>query len=235
MEIIDFIGRLALAVFLGGLIGVERQFRQRMAGLRTNTLVSLGAAIFMTLAIKITGEAPARVASYIVSGIGFLGAGVIMKDGTNVRGLNTAATLWCSGAVGSLAGMGFWPEACISAAFVILAHLLLRPIGEKLSTLPIQKADIAKLGYQITIRTRQEAENHIRVLLIQNLNNDDQLMLQSLRSSDDGSDHSVAIISAEIYANGNQDIKMERVASRINIEQGVTEVTWKIIGQENDL
>src|ERR1700694_1738480 len=110
---IEFTLRLALALILGGAIGVERQWRQRMAGLRTNTLVSLGAGIFITLAVKIGGDATGRVASYIVSGIGFLGAGVIMKDGVNVKGLNTAATLWCSAAIGSLSGMGYVSEAVV--------------------------------------------------------------------------------------------------------------------------
>jgi putative Mg2+ transporter-C (MgtC) family protein len=89
-------------LLLGALIGAERQYRQRTAGLRTNALVALGASAFVDLAQKLGGNIEAiRVISYTVSGIGFLGAGVIMKEGMNVRGLNTAATLWCSAAVGS--------------------------------------------------------------------------------------------------------------------------------------
>lgn len=95
---------LSVAFALGALIGFERQWRQRLAGLRTNTLVALGAAIFMVFsALFPGGQAPTRVAAQVISGIGFLGAGVIFKEGLNVRGLNTAATLWCSAAVGLVA------------------------------------------------------------------------------------------------------------------------------------
>lgn len=93
---------------LGALIGVERQLRQRTAGLRTNTLVSVGAAIFVSLGARLFeidhgSQTPISVVAYVVSGIGFLGAGAIMKEGASVSGLNTAATLWGSGAVGACA------------------------------------------------------------------------------------------------------------------------------------
>jgi putative Mg2+ transporter-C (MgtC) family protein len=114
LTIFQFSFRLLMALLLGAAIGVERQWRQRMAGLRTNTLVSLGAGIFITLAVKIGGDATGRVASYVVSGIGFLGAGVIMKDGVNVKGLNTAATLWCSAAIDAAFAKkyGQWRPVC---------------------------------------------------------------------------------------------------------------------------
>ncbi|MBV9288491.1 MAG: MgtC/SapB family protein [Hyphomicrobiales bacterium] len=98
---------LAAALGLGAAIGFERQWRQRLAGLRTNSLVALGAAIFVTYSrIVLDDQGAARMAAQVVSGIGFLGAGVIFKEGLNVRGLNTAATLWCSAAVGLIAGKG---------------------------------------------------------------------------------------------------------------------------------
>src|SRR5579872_6560925 len=87
---------LGAATLLGGAIGFERQWRQRMAGLRTNTLVAIGAASFVVFASLIPGDAsPTRVAAQVVSGIGFLGAGIIFREGLQVSGLNTAATLWC--------------------------------------------------------------------------------------------------------------------------------------------
>lgn len=117
------------AFLLGGLIGFERQWRQRLAGLRTNTLVALGAAIFVLFAGLFPGEAsPTRVAAQIVSGIGFMGAGIIFKEGLNVRGLNTAATLWCSAAIGALCGAGFFFHALIATTFVIAVNAVLRPL-----------------------------------------------------------------------------------------------------------
>ncbi|MCS3531521.1 MgtC/SapB family protein [Chryseobacterium sp. JUb7] len=127
MNTLEFAIRLLTALILGASIGFERQWHQKSAGLRTNTLVCLGSAAFILLSIKIGGDATGRVASYIVSGIGFLGGGVIMKDGLTVRGLNTAATLWCSAAVGSLCASGFPVEAFITVAFIVSTNLFLRP------------------------------------------------------------------------------------------------------------
>ena len=102
VSLADTLVSLSTAFVLGGLIGFERQYRQRTAGLRTNVLVAVGAAIFVDIANRLHGdEGAVHVIAYVVSGIGFLGAGVIMREEGNVRGLNTAATLWCSGAVGA--------------------------------------------------------------------------------------------------------------------------------------
>jgi len=232
---LDFTTRLLLALALGAGIGIERQWRQRIAGLRTNTLVSLGAAIFITLSVKIGGDASGRVASYVVSGIGFLGAGVIMKDGQNVRGLNTAATLWCSAAIGALSGMGFFSEAVIGALFIVIAHLLLRPLGVQLGKAGLfQKSESAETEYLIVIKCREEVENHIRVLLLQNIGNDNKLMLRALASSDNG-DPANAIIHAEIIAAGNQDDLMEKMVSRLTIEKSVMRVSWELTGQQSEL
>ena len=108
MGLLQFAGNVGLALLFGTLIGVERQFRQHAAGLRTNALVSVGAAMFVSLSQLMNDQnSPSRIASYIVSGVGFLGGGVILKEGITVRGLTTAASLWCSAAVGTLAGAGF--------------------------------------------------------------------------------------------------------------------------------
>src|SRR5277367_4216842 len=98
---------LGFATLLGACIGFERQWRQRMAGLRTNSLVAIGAAGFVVFSMMASGDnSPTRVAAQVVSGVGFLGAGVILREGINITGLNTAATLWCSAMVGTFAGAG---------------------------------------------------------------------------------------------------------------------------------
>src|SRR5215472_18299767 len=104
-DFLDSLISLLSAFVLGTLIGAERQYRQRSGGLRTNALVAVGAATFVDIAQHLNGDPGAvQVIAYVVSGVGFLGAGVIMKEGQNVWGLNTAATLWCSAAVGACAG-----------------------------------------------------------------------------------------------------------------------------------
>ena len=103
MTPLEFSLRLGCALFCGITIGVERQWRQRSAGLRTYTLVAVGSALFVMVAALTPGESsPTRIAAQVVTGIGFLGAGVIMRSGLPVRGLNTASTIWCSSAVGTL-------------------------------------------------------------------------------------------------------------------------------------
>lgn len=230
----EFAIRLFIALALGAAIGVERQWRQKSAGLRTNTLVSMGSAAFVLLSIEIGGDATGRIASYVVSGIGFLGAGVIMKDGLNVQGLNTAATIWCSAAVGALCGIGMTAEGVIVSAAVMLTHILLRPLGVQLSRVTYIKSATVQTDYLFTIKCKTEVENHIRVLLMQMLGNDEKLLLKSL-ASDESNSVSDVTITAEIKAAMPQDSLMERVASRLTIEDRVTRVSWEISGTQSDL
>lgn len=135
---------LLTAFILGALIGMERQLRQRTAGLRTNTLVSVGAAIFVSLGARLFeidhgSQTPISIVAYVVSGIGFLGAGAIMKEGASVSGLNTAATLWGSGAVGACAGAGLLAEALIAALFVLASNTLLRPVVNQINRRPFSE------------------------------------------------------------------------------------------------
>ena len=131
MTWIDFALRLFLAFVLGVGIGIERQWLKSRSVLKTNVLVCLGAAMFVMMAAMIPGESsPTRVAAQVVSGVGFLGAGVILREGASVRGINTAATLWCAAAVGSLIGSGFLLQAYFGTIAVVGANLLLRPVVE---------------------------------------------------------------------------------------------------------
>ena len=129
MTWIDFAIRLFLAFILGVGIGIERQWLKSRAVLKTNVLVSLGAAMFVMMAAMVPGDSsPTRVAAQVVSGVGFLGAGVILREGGSVRGINTAATLWCAAAIGSLVGSGFLVQAYFGTIAVVGANLLLRPV-----------------------------------------------------------------------------------------------------------
>ena len=119
MEYLSFLGRISVCFILGVIIGLERQYRRRIAGIRTITLVSLGAFLFVSVSKLTIANDISRVAAQVVSGIGFLGAGIILRDGKNIRGLNTAATLWCSAAVGTLTALGLLIEACIGVAFIL--------------------------------------------------------------------------------------------------------------------
>jgi uncharacterized membrane protein YhiD involved in acid resistance len=127
VEIMESLCRLGVALALGSVIGIERQWRQKIAGLRTNALVALGSCGFVVFSAMVGEGDPTRVAAQVVTGIGFLCAGTILREGTNVHGLNTAATLWCCAMVGTFAGAGFWAPSLVATGFVVGTNLLLRP------------------------------------------------------------------------------------------------------------
>ena len=158
-SLLDTLISLTTAFVLGGLIGFERQYRQRTAGLRTNVLVAVGAAIFVDMANRLHGhDGAVHVAAYVVSGIGFLGAGVIMREGGNVRGLNTAATLWGSAAVGACAGADLILESALGAIFVLAANTLLRPMVNRIDRQPMDSpgVEVTNTVYVIAQRARQK-------------------------------------------------------------------------------
>ena len=133
----EFTLRLLTALVAGLLIGFERQWHHKSAGLRTNTLVSVGAAIFVLLSIIITEKGNGdltRIIAQVVTGIGFLCAGIIFKEGLNVHGLTTAVTVWCCSAVGCLAAAGYFIETFIATFFIIAVNLILKPLDEWLTT-----------------------------------------------------------------------------------------------------
>lgn len=127
----DICLRLGLALVLGIAIGIERQWRSRYVGLRTNTLIAIGSAGLVLFALMLPEGDPTalgRISAQIITGAGFLCAGVIIHEGFAAKGFSTAATLWCSVAVGLFCGMGHFMEAMILAAFIVLANLFLRPV-----------------------------------------------------------------------------------------------------------
>ena len=132
----EMIFRLFLAIILSGLIGFERELHGRPAGLRTHVLVSLGAALVMLISVDGFNGAgdPARLAAQVVSGIGFLGAGAILRDGGDIKGITTAATLWICGMIGLACGNGYYLGAVITTIFVSIFILILRPIESKINS-----------------------------------------------------------------------------------------------------
>ena len=158
---------LFIAACLGASIGLERQWRQHLAGLRTNTLVALGAAIFITYGRAVSdADGATRIAAQVVTGIGFLGAGVIFKEGLNVRGLNTAATLWCSAAVGLLAGEGMGLHGLVAAVLVIATNVILRPLVRVINRQPIEMSE-EEQHYVVSIECRPAQASDIRAQLVQ--------------------------------------------------------------------
>jgi putative Mg2+ transporter-C (MgtC) family protein len=217
---------MGTAVLLGAVVGFERQWRQRLAGLRTNTLVALGAAMFVVFEGLFPSEAsPTRVAAQVVSGIGFLGAGIIFREGLNVRGLNTAATLWCSAAIGVLAGAGAWAQATIAAMLVVGINLLLRPLVQRISRQSMASVELPS-GYMVSVVCRGDQEDHIRALVLQGLTVGG-LRLRRLDSANiEGSDR--VEVSALVTAEGRHDGALEQIVGRVCLEPAVTAARWRV-------
>ncbi len=217
---------LTAAVFFGAVIGMERQWRQRLAGLRTNTLVSLGAASFVLFAAVFPDEiSPTRVAAQIVSGIGFLGAGIIFREGFNVRGLNTAATLWCAAAIGMLSGAGEYLLAAAVTGAVVFVNLALRPLARVLDRQPIQTTELSRC-YAVEIICKGAHEAHVRALMLQGFT-ENGLHLTGL-DSENIEDTDRVEVTAEVNADTTSDSALEQIVGRLSLEPAVTAARWTI-------
>ena len=226
----QFISYLGTALLLGAMIGAERQWHQRIAGLRTNALVSGGAAMFVSIShlIPLTPTS-LQVAAQVVSGIGFLGAGVIMREGLSIRGLNTAATLWCSAAVGSLCGFGFVREAVIGAVGVVGANVLFRPLARKIDRQPSHASDV-ETRYVIRFVCRVEDETRLRAQLI-HLLHALPFTLHALHSEDLNSSGKVEV-RATLCSSERQNAMLEDIVQRLGLESGVSAVSWELASED---
>ncbi|MCE4942643.1 MgtC/SapB family protein [Streptomyces noursei] len=231
LTVVDFLVRLATGVACGALIGVERQWRARMAGLRTNALVAAGATLFVLYSTAVGDSgSPTRVASYVVSGIGFLGGGVILRDGAGVRGLNTAATLWCSAAVGVLAASGRLELAVLGTLAVLAVHLVLRPAGRLLDRAPASGSDPdAAVLATVHVVCERRAETHIRALLLQALTSSGLTPI-GLRARRDAED--TTGIRASVTVSGDLAQALEQVIARLSLEPDVRDLHWHLDASE---
>jgi putative Mg2+ transporter-C (MgtC) family protein len=212
------------ALVCGAVIGSERQVRQRMAGLRTNALVALGAASFVTFSGLFPDEvSPTRVAAQIVSGIGFLGAGIIFRDGFNVHGLNTAATLWCSAGVGMMAGAGAWDFALLLTAMVVFVNLGLRPLVKWLKRHTMAGVPLSR-GYRVVVTVGESEEALARSLMLRMLTLGGLHLSEiSLQPAEDGRGLD---LSAVVTVEGAGELGLEQAVQRLASEPGLMRVRW---------
>lgn len=223
--LLDTFVSLMGAFVLGTLIGVERQYRQRSAGLRTNVLVAVGAAAFVDLALLIAGtDGAARVISYVVSGVGFLGAGVIMKDGGNVRGLNTAATLWASAAVGACAGADRLAEAGLVALFILAGNTLLHPLVNAINRLPIDEGQ-AEANYEVRVQAETALAPDIRESVSEVLKTAKYPVADI--NMETGPEETSAIVATLVSTTVDAG-ELNAAVARIRRLKGVRRVSWEV-------
>ena len=228
----DFAIRVGAALLFGSLIGLERQWRQRMAGLRTNALVSTGTCLFVLITPLVGGNAnPTQIPAYVVSGIGFLAGGVIFKERLSVSGLNTAATLWCTAAIGALTGYGFLFDAAIGVAAVLAANVVLRPIVRRINRQPIEGTEVLS-SYEVRAVCRQGVEEQLRSAMIATIRAAG-LTLTAVYS-DDIEETSRVVVTADVTVAGRSDARLEKIVSCLGVEPGVVAVSWKMVPVEEE-
>lgn len=233
MTTFDFFIRLSVALLQGGVIGLERQWRQKSAGLRTNTLVALGASAFIMLGLVLTDSMgdPSRIASQIVTGIGFLGAGVIIKDGLTVQGLNTAATIWCSAAVGTFAGLGLWIESSILTLAIVCVNMILRPIVIYLNNRPFSHVHDGVFEYVLSITCHPTVEKQLREKLIKYVQEKSQLIIRSIDCQHTSGNE--IVLSVELLVPNRDECLIETLVNEIAPLSDVSKIKWLLTGKRH--
>jgi putative Mg2+ transporter-C (MgtC) family protein len=227
-DLLIFLADAVYALLLGTAIGIEREWRQHAGTMRTCALVSLGAMLFLAFAVRLPNGDPGHLAAQVVSGLGFLGGGVILRDGFTVRGLATSATLWAAGAVGVLVGGGFRWHAGAAAALIVAANLALRPVELRL--------DLAASGRAVLYELRCECDaavhRGVRTALVKHLHEDNKdSRLNLLGVSSEALGQSALTIVAQIQAPARCDQAIEEVVARLSALGGVHAVRWKHVDQ----
>lgn len=224
LSVADFALRLAVGVGCGSLIGFERQWRARRAGLRTNALVAAGATLFVLYSVATEDSSPTRVASYVVSGIGFLGGGVILREGVNVRGLNTAATLWCSAAIGVMAASGHLVFTLIATGTVIAIHVVGRPLGRLIDHDNSGADDEGFQPYVVQVVCRAKSEKHARAQIVQYVGSSGGMALSGVHSAQTGADE--ITLTVHLLMEGYTPARLETLVSELSLQPGVHAVQW---------
>lgn len=219
MEYLYFLGRISICFVLGITIGIERQWRKRIAGIRTITLVCLGAFLFVSVSQLTEVNDATRIAAQVVSGIGFLGAGVILKDGTNIRGLNTAATLWCSASIGTLTALGLIVEAVIGVGYILLTNIFLRFLSRKMLK---KNSNVQIDRYSLNILCEENKEMIIKNLLIQKLKSQQSSIKSFVTKKVDGQ----IKIEAKLDIVNNSFDSIDSIINKMCLEPGVYSVDF---------
>ena len=233
LSIGEFLLRLGVGVGCGALIGIERQWQARRAGLRTNALVATGATLFVLYGVVTYDTSATRMASYVVSGVGFLGGGVILREGFNVHGLNTAATLWCSAAVGVLAASGHPVFALIATGAIVIIHLLGRPLGRLIDRDHAVEEDEDQ-PYQLQVICRPKSEKYVRAQIVQQTGGGgDGLVLRGIHTGRAGDEYTV--LTVYLFCDGHAPTRLERLVAHLSLQEGVQAVHWYAGDQDDRL
>ncbi len=229
MEYSVFLYHITFSFLLSLLVGLERQIRGRAIGLRTSVLVSIGSFMFVTFSMYVGVPDMSRIAAQVVCGIGFLGAGVIIKDGTNIKGLNTAATLWCNAAIGVLCAGGLVIEATIGSGFILFSNIILRYLIKKirLTRKKIEVYDDYSLVIEASNKEMSKENIHSMIADIANKNNLNIVGIEMERVNSE-----VTRTAIDFKVNISQNIVLDQFLNEINKNKGIVYTSFTKTNQE---
>lgn len=229
-----FVLHMVVAGVLGGIVGLERQWSRHQAGILTTLIVSLGSYAFTAFGYLLSDASVdlTRIAAQVVSGIGFLGAGVILREGGNVRGLNTAATVWASASIGILCCLKNLTYACLIAASIILFHLILHPVSDFLAQKrkyeKSEKKKNVETYYKISVSCPEEDELEIRKSIMSIIKNEPDALLHNMESTNDTDQKGIKKIRAYITTKKDNDTLIESIIMKVGKNEEIISAGWKI-------
>lgn len=234
VNIDGFVLHMVVAGVLGGIVGLERQWSRHQAGILTTLIVSLGSYAFTAFGYLLSDASVdlTRIAAQVVSGIGFLGAGVILREGGNVRGLNTAATVWASASIGILCCLNNLTYACLIAASIILFHLILHPVSDFLAQKrkyeKSEKKKNVETYYKISVSCPEEYELEIRKSIMSIIKNEPDALLHNMESTNDTDQKGIKKIRAYITTKKDNDTLIESIIMKVGKNEEIISAGWKI-------
>lgn len=221
----SFLINISVGILAGVIVGLERQWQQKLAGIRTTALVSFGSCMFVTLStLFVTDGSPTRIAAQVVSGVGFLAGGVIIRDGYSVSGINTAATLWCSAAIGAIIGAGYRMEGIICALILMLVNIVLRNLSKKVDTISVVHRSADTKHYYLSVTCPEQEEIHIRTVILDILN---QLSLgfNQIICGDAEEEKVKILIDLEVNEQDNStQLRLQNLTEKLILEKAVLHV-----------
>ena len=218
--------RLATALVVGMVIGIERQWRHKMAAADQRARIDRCRHVLPDRRHERSRGSPTRIAAQVASGIGFLGAGVIRRDGLNVRGLNIAATRWCAAAAGALAGSGFRSPAVAASLLILGTNLFLRQLTSKFEA--FENTSLRQeIRYEVQIVCEEHVLQHVRAMVRVTVC-ESALILLSGKSSMLPAGRQCQIVT-ELAAAERADFEVEHLIARLSSEEGVVSVAWQCI------
>lgn len=233
--VVGFSFRLLLAVLLGAVIGFERQWTRHNAGIITNIIVCIGAFLFTSFGYLTQENNPdiTRIAAQVVSGVGFLGVGLIVREGGNVKGLNTAATVWVSSAIGILCCLPKIQYSIIATVVIVIIHLVLHPISDKIDRIKKYektKNENREKFYKITVICPERAALDIRENIMSTIKNEPDALLHNLETTD--GDKGDAKIRAFITTKKDNDALIESLLTKVGVDEDIISAGWKVVEEE---